>query len=98
MHQRSCGVVLGLNDQLRADLNDITLTDQEYGNGSVPLITSGVSSLLLWLIYYHDIKTGINLPKSDKYLKSVLFLYPPITAQNFSSEQLQNTWPRLRDI
>ena len=36
MHQRSCGVVLGLNDQLRADLNDITLTDQEYGNGSVP--------------------------------------------------------------
>ena len=37
MHQRSCRVVLNLNGQLRADLNDIMLTDQEYGNGSVPL-------------------------------------------------------------
>ena len=92
MHQRSCRVVLGLNDQLRADLNDITLTDQEYGNGSVPLITSGVSSLEPGDYGFPDIKTGINLPKSDdqwitanEYFKSVLFLNHPITAQNLSS-------------
>ena len=92
MHQRSCRVVLGLNDQLRADLNDITLTDQEYGNGSVPLITSGASSLEPGDYGFPDIKTGINLPRSDdqwitanKYFKSVLFLNPPITAQNLSS-------------
>ena len=77
MHQRSCRVVLGLNVQLRADLNDITLTDQEYGNGSVPSITSGDYG-------FPDIKTGISLPKSDSPL-SVLFLNPPITAQNLSS-------------
>lgn len=47
MQQRSRRVVLGLNDQLRADLNDITLSNhcQEHGNRSVPLITSGISSL-----------------------------------------------------
>ena len=87
MHQRSCRVVLGLNDQLCADLNDITLTDQEYGNGSVPLITSSASSLEPGDYGFPDIKTGINLPKSDDqwitandYFKSVLFLNHPITA------------------
>ena len=100
MHQRSCRVVLGLNDQLRADLNDITLTDQECGIGSVPLITSGASSLEPGDYGFPDIKTGINLPKSDdqwitanEYFKSVLFLNPPITAQNLSSsiKLLNNT-------
>ena len=81
-----------MNDQLRADLNDITLTDQEYGNGSVPLITSGASSLEPGDYGFPDIKTGIKLPKSDdqwitanEYFKSVLFLNHPITAQNLSS-------------
>ena len=70
-----------------ADLNEITLTDEVYGNGSVPLITSGVSSLEPGDYGFPDIKTGINLPKSDdqwitanEYFKSVLFLNPPITA------------------
>ena len=65
---------------------------QEYGNGSVPLITSGVSSLEPGDYGFPDIKTGINLPKSDdqwitanEYFKSILFLNPPITAQNLSS-------------
>ena len=44
MHQRSCSVVLGLNDQLRADLNDAVLTDQESGNVGDPLMASSVPS------------------------------------------------------
>ena len=36
-----------------------------YGNGSVPLITSDVSSLEPGDYGFPDIKTGINLPKSD---------------------------------
>ena len=44
MHQRSCRVVLGLNDQRRADLNDAVLTDQESGDVGDPLIASGVPS------------------------------------------------------
>ena len=44
MHQRSCRVVLGLNDQLSADLNDAILTDQESGDVGDSLMTSGVPS------------------------------------------------------
>ena len=33
MHQRGRRLVLGLIDQLRVGLNDVTLTDQEHGNG-----------------------------------------------------------------
>ena len=44
MHQRSCRVVLGLNDQLPADLNDDVLTDQECGDVGDPLMASGVPS------------------------------------------------------
>ena len=33
MHQRGCRLVLGLIDQLRVGLNDVTFTDQEHGNG-----------------------------------------------------------------
>ena len=44
MHQRSCRVVLGLNDQRRADLNDAVLTDQESDDVGDPLIASGVPS------------------------------------------------------
>ena len=83
MHQRSCRVVLGLNDQLHADLNHMLLTDQEYGSGSVPLITSGGSSLEPGDYGFPDIERGINLPKSDdrwitanECFKSVLFLNP----------------------
>lgn len=68
--------------------DDITLPDQEHGNGNVPLSTSGVSSLQPGDFGFPDIK-AINLPKSDdewttanEYFISVLFLNPPITAQN----------------
>ena len=92
MHQRSCRVVLGLNDQLRADLNDAVLTDQESGNVGDPLMASGVPSPQPEDHCFPDIKKGINLPKSEEqwltaneYFKSVLSLNPPITVQNLSS-------------
>ena len=92
MHQRSCRVVLGLNDQLRADLNDAVLTDQESGDVGDPLMASGVPSPQPEDHCFPDIKRGINLPKSEEqwltaneYFKSVLSLNPPITVQNLSS-------------
>lgn len=44
MHQRSCRVVLDLNYQLRADLNNAAVTEQESGNVGVPSMASGVPS------------------------------------------------------
>ena len=92
MHQRSCRVVLGLNDQLRADLNDALLTDQESGDVGDPLMASGVPSPQPEDHCFPKIKKGINLPKSEEqwltaneYFKSVLSLNPPITVQNLSS-------------
>ena len=91
MHQRSCRVVLGLNDQLRADLNDAVLTDQESSDVGDPLIASVVPSPQPEDHCFPDIKKGINLPKSEEqwltandYFKSVLSLNPPITVQNLS--------------
>lgn len=40
MHQRSCGVVLDLNYQLRADLDDAALTYQESDDVGVPSMAS----------------------------------------------------------
>ncbi|CAH3183822.1 unnamed protein product [Porites lobata] len=72
--RHACRVVLGLNDQLRADLNDAVLTDQESGDVSDPLTASGVPS---------------PQPEDhcfpDEYFKSILSLNPPITVQNLSS-------------
>ena len=89
MKQRSCRVVLGLNDQLRADLNDAVLTDQESGDVSDPLTASGVPSPQPEVHCFPDVKKGINLPISeeqwltaDEYFKSILSLNPPITVQN----------------
>ena len=91
MHQRSCRVVLGLNDQLRADLNDAVLTDQESGDVGDPLMGPGVPSPQPEDHCFPDIKKGINLPKSEEqwltaneYFKSVLSLNPSITVQNLS--------------
>ena len=66
MHQRSCRVVLGLNDQLLADLNDAVLTDQESGDVGDPLMASGVPFPQPEDHCFHDIKKGINLPKSEE--------------------------------
>ena len=92
MHQRSCGVILGLNDQLRADLNDVVLIDQESGDVGDPLMASGVPSPQPEDHCFPEIKKGINLPKCEEqwltaseYFKSVLSLNPPITVQNLSS-------------
>ena len=92
MHQRSCRVVLGFNDQLRADLNDAILTDRESGDVGDPLMASGVPSPQPEDHCFPKIKKGINLPKSEEqwltaneYFKSVLSLNPPIIVQNLSS-------------
>ena len=83
---------MGLNDQLRADLNDAILTDQESGDVGDPLMASGVPSPQPEDHCFPKIKKGINLPKSEEqwltaneYFKSVLSLNPPITVQNLSS-------------
>ena len=92
MRQRSCRVVLGFNDQLRADLNDAILTDRESGDVGDPLMASGVPSPQPEDHCFPKIKKGINLPKSEEqwltaneFFKSVLSLNPPITVQNLSS-------------
>ena len=97
MHQRSCRVVWGLNDELRADLNNNNtgLADQEFNADSVnvPLINSGVPLITQPEKYsFPEIKQGINLPKTEdqwstanEYFKSVLLLNLPITAQNLDS-------------
>ena len=81
-----------MNDQLRADLNDAVLTDQESGDVGDPLMASCVPSPQPEDHCFRDIKKGINLPKSEEqwltaneYFKSVLSLNPPITVQNLSS-------------
>ena len=66
MHQRSCRVVLGSNDQLRADLDDAVLTDQESGDVGDHLMASGVPSPQPEDHCFPDIKKGINLPKSRR--------------------------------
>ena len=58
MHQRSCRVVLGLNDQLRGDLNDAVLTDQESGDVGDPLMAFGVPSPQPEDHFFPDIKKG----------------------------------------
>ena len=82
---------VGLNDQLRADLNDAILTDQESGDVGDPLMASGVPFPQPEDHCFRDIKKGINLPKSEEqwltaneYFKSVLSLKPPVTVQNLS--------------
>ena len=57
---------VGLNDQLRADLNDAILTDQESGDVGDPLMASGVPSPQPEDHCFRDIKKGINLPKSEE--------------------------------
>ena len=57
---------VGLNDQLRADLNDAILTDQESGDVGDPLMASGVPFPQPEDHCFRDIKKGINLPKSEE--------------------------------
>lgn len=83
MHQKSCRVVLALNDELRVDLNDITLTDQEHGNRSVLLITSGAPSLKPGDYGFSGVEKGKKIylnqttngqrPTANEYFKLVLF-------------------------
>ena len=85
MHQRSCRVVSGLNDELRADSEMTSDHESEEQDWEVP-------TTFLEEDIFPDIKNGINLPKSDsqwltanEYFKSVLNLNPPITFQDLNS-------------
>ena len=55
-----------MNDQLRADLNDAVLTDQETGDVGDPLMASSVPFPQPEDHCFPDIKKGINLPKSEE--------------------------------
>jgi len=87
MHQRSCRVISGLNDELRTDF--ISTTQHENDNNE-----QDDDSLFIQPDeeIFPDIKVGINLPKSDEqwltaneYFKSVLQLSPPIRFEDLNS-------------
>ena len=89
MHQRSCRVILGLNNELRADL------DEENNNICPDDISNNVqcnSNAGETHEEFPFLKKGINLPQSDKewstaneYFKFALNLNPPISSQDISS-------------
>ena len=89
MHQRSCRVILGLNNELRADLdeenNDIYPDD--ISNNAQCNSNAGETHE-----EFPFLKKGINLPQSDKewstaneYFKFALNLNPPISSQDINS-------------
>ena len=88
-HQRSCRVILGLNNELRADLD-------EENNNICPDNISNNAQCNSNAGENHEefpfLKKGINLPQSDKewstaneYFKFALNLNPPISSQDINS-------------
>ena len=89
MHQRSCRVVLGLNDDLRADI------DEQQLNTTFTATSETTESVINNLVQDNsspDLNRGINLPKSDEewstanaFFKSALYSDPPIRSQDINS-------------
>lgn len=88
MHQRSCRVILGLNNELCTDLeeqiddNSANIPTDDQSNTSVAVDNEESSPIL---------KNGINLPKSDSewstansFFKSVLQLNGPIRSHDLN--------------
>ena len=91
MHQRSCRVVLGLTNELWADLNEETnniCSEDISENTQCNSNTDETHEEFLFL------KKGISLPRSDQEwstandCKLALNSNPPISSQNFSSTML----------
>ena len=91
MHQRSCQMIHGLNDELCADLeeqitaNNTEDTPDNDNNGSnIDTVNDG---------RFPELKKGIKLPKNDSelltandYFKCALQLSDPITLQDTNSK------------
>ena len=91
MHQRSCQVIHGLNDELSADIEEQITTDnttdppETYSHSIDTDITNDES--------LPELKQGINLPKNDSgwltandYFKCTLQLYDPIRLPDVNSK------------
>ena len=85
MHQRSCRVIHGLNDELLADLEELSTEDS--GNGSFHSTAEDIDNMAnnTENQSFPALKKGINLPKSDaewltanNYFKFMLQLSAPI--------------------
>ena len=92
MHQRSCRVIHGLNDELLADLEELSTKDS--GDGSVHSTAEDIDNMAnnTENQSFPALKKGINLPKSDaewlaanNYFKFMLQLSAPIRDQDLSS-------------
>ncbi|CAB4027255.1 Hypothetical predicted protein [Paramuricea clavata] len=91
MHQRSCQVIHGLNDELCADLEEQITTDNsenisENEHNGNDINTVNYDS-------FPELKKGINLPKNDSewstandYFKCALQPSDPITLQDLNSK------------
>ena len=91
MHQRSCQVIHGLNDELSADLEEQITTDNtadtpENDNSINDIDMTNDES-------FPELKHGINLPKNDSgwqtandYFKCALQFNDPITMQDVNSK------------
>ena len=91
IHQRSCQIVHGLNDELRADLEEQIRTNNtehvlENDNSESNIDTVSSTS-------FPELKKGINLPKNDSewlkandYFKCALQLDDPIRLQDANSK------------
>ena len=91
MHQRSCQVIHGLNDELCADLEEQITTDNtenisENEHNGNDINTVNYES-------FPELKKGINLPKNDSewstandYFKCALQPNDPITLQDLNSK------------
>ena len=89
MHHRSCRVILGLNNELRADLDEENnnICPDDISNNAQCNSNAGENHE-----EFPFLKKGINLPQSDKdwstaneYFKCALNLNPPISSQDINS-------------
>ena len=91
MHQPSCQVIHGLNDELSADLEEQITTDNTADN---PENDDSINDIDMTNDEsFPELKQGINLPKNDSgwqtandYFKCALQLNDPIRMQDVNSK------------
>ena len=91
MHQRSCQVIHGLNDELSADLEEQITTDN---TADTPDNDNSINDIDMTNDEsFPELKQGINLPKNDSgwqtandYFKCALQLNDPIRMQDVNSK------------
>ena len=91
MHQRSCQVIHGLNDELCADLEEQITTDNSENISENEHNVNDINTVNYES--FPELKKGINLPKNDSewstandYFKCALQPNDPITLQDLNSK------------